>query len=408
MSLLLERRAVTYGMGFEESHLDFDLSIEDKEIAEVLDEEHEETTKTLEFCRRRLPLPRSIAVSTEGHFYRFPGHNRSFCYALTRSDAFLESPVFVFKGCEPLISDFPEMLEWMGQAPLRKSNRVMTDHFPLSEGKVPGVLSLKEAMREARLALEIQRRHLKHYGALATIPTPLLVHKLSESRINECGSRLRDRLSNAAYERIEPVLAQGLAIYAYYYPAPPIRANFRGGVVSSKLSQYVESRFREEDAIRGWVRLMTRLLYLGFLPYSVLNEGLGACMDFGNATLDGGFCDPDSIVPVSHEMEDEFYRDGLVQSLLVLQNTVQLMLGMSDNQALYSSADGFVCLRYLLNLVEEAFESEARVGLQMDHRVLKSLSPRSLADLRACTLKRNRFATYAQFSKHRAMPVKSR
>jgi hypothetical protein len=29
-------------------------------------------------------------------------------------------------------------------------------------------------------------------------------------------------------------------------------------------------------------------------------------MDFGNATLDGGFCDPDSIIPIATSPDGEF------------------------------------------------------------------------------------------------------
>ncbi len=161
----------------------FDLQQEDQSLFDAPIAQTSALRGVLESTRKRIPLPRSAVASMQGHFYRLPNHNRSFCYSLATSAPVLDAAALVFKGCEPLMADFQTMLDWMSQAPLRKSGRVMVDHFPLAEGKIPGALSLNEACREAQIALAIQRRHLRHYGELARMPVPLLIHAIPAAHV---------------------------------------------------------------------------------------------------------------------------------------------------------------------------------------------------------------------------------
>lgn len=395
------------GVQLEGTRPKFDLAEEDSHVFDALAAHTDEVKASIALLRSRIPLLRSIAPCIEGCVYRLPGHNRSFCYALKCSDAISRnSPVLVFKGTEPLLQDFTIMLDWMAQSPLRKSSRVMSDHFPLAEGKIPGALSLKEALGEARIALDVQQRHLIHYGELARLPTPLLVHTFSDLQHDACAETLRAKLSRPAFERIQPLLQSGLAIYIYHYPSAPIRANYLGDMGAPQFRGLLAGKLDEERTISEWVRLLVRLLYLGYLPYTVRNEGLGACMDFGNAALDGGFCDPDSIAEIKTSPDPEFLRESIIQSLTLLQNTVQLLLGLSYSGTLYPSIEQFVCRHYLLHLFNEAVESERRPGLRLDPQVLELLRPRSLAEVRSCTQRKSRLG-FAQFAKqHRAQEVR--
>lgn len=399
MSCQIERHAAALSANFEATRPVFHLARESRDIVEALALQAPQALEALEYLQLRIPLPRSASANVDGHFYRLPNHNRSFCYSLAQSRSVIDAPVLVFKGCEPLLQDFPAMLEWMTQAPLRKSSRVMADHFPLSEGKIPGALSLKEATREAQIALDVQEKHLRHYGELAKLPVPLLIHSTTEEKRDQCAGLLRRKLSQSAFDRIEPLLQHGLAIYVYYYPSAPIRANYWGDMTAPQLRQFIEETLNEDKVVIGWVRLVVRLLYLGYLPYTVRNEGLGACMDFGNATLDGGFCDPDSIVPIEAGMDDEFFRESVIQSLAHLQNTVRMLLGLADSGVLYASIEEFACRRYIDQLLSEAITSESRPELQLDDRFLKLLSPRTAALVRSCTRRRNRMSSYMHFAK---------
>jgi hypothetical protein len=391
--------AKTRGASFERTRPIFDLSLESRDIFDALILRTPMIRETFESLKERLHLPRSTEPRIEGRCYRLPNHNRSFCYGLSLSGSLADAPVIVFKGSEPLLSDFPRMIEWMSQAPLRKSPRVMTDHFPLWEGKIPGALSRKEASREAEVALDVQRKHLKHYGELARIPTPLLVHSISDERRDACAEVLREKLSKAAFDRIDPLLQDGIAIYVYHYPAPPVRANYQGDLGASEFRTLLEKIPPRSQAVTGWARLIARLFYLGYLPCSVRSEGLGSCVDFGNAAVDGGFCDPDSILPIEPGMDDEFFRESVVRTLLTFQETAQMTFGLSPS-ALYPNIEKFAFRQYVLQLMNDAFASEARPGLALDGRLLKLLSPRSYEDLAECVGRKKRFAAYAQYAKH--------
>jgi hypothetical protein len=393
----LDAKAI--GAGFEPTRPIFDLSRDGKDVLDALILRTPSVQDAFESLKERICLPKSAEAKIEGRFYRLPNHNRSFCYGLSRSGSMAESPVIVFKGSEPLLGDFQRMIEWMSQAPLRKSSRVMVDHFPLAEGKIPGVLSRKEAIREAEVALDVQRKHLKHYGELARVPSPLLIHSVSEQRREACAAVLRGKLSKSAFDRIEPLLQDGIAVYAYYYPAPPIRANFLGDMGAPEFRTLLERIPSKNDTVTGWARLIARLFYLGYLPCSVRSEGLGACMDLGNAALDGGFCDPDSIVTIEPSMDDEFFRESVVRSLLTFQDTVQMTFGMSSS-TLYPNIEKFVFRQYILYLMNDAFASEKRPALVLDGRLSKILSPRSFEDVALCIGRKKRFQAYAQYAKH--------
>jgi len=332
-----------------------------------------------------IPLPPSSLPGEHGRFYRMANHTRSFCCALAAEvaspRALFASPVAVIKGVEPLLDDFERLAEWMRRAPFRQASRRLADHFAIAEGKVPGALTLAEARREVAIALEIQRRHVRHYGALARLPAPLLVHRLGAADVERCVAVLQRHLSPTAIDRAGPLAAAGLAVYVYFYPTAPVRSTYWGAPISRPLREHIQASLDVEAAVRGWVALFVRLLYLGFLPYSLLNTGLGACFDPGNAVMDGGFCDPDSIIPIEQLPDDEFVLESFVRCMTILRDTVQQHVATSD-------VASFACQRYLDQRVAEALASEARPGLVIDPRIARLLAPSSYAELRAATAAR--------------------
>jgi hypothetical protein len=274
----------------------------------------------------------------------------------------------------------------------------MADHFPLAEGKIPGALSAREANQEARVALEVQKKHFVHYGELAKMPVPLLIHAISEQKKDVCAAVLRNKLSRSAFDHIESLLESGLAIYIYYYPSPPVRANYMGELGAPEFRQFAEKHRDEHNTVSSWARLLIRLFYLGYLPYSVRNDGLGACMDFGNAAIDGGFCDPDSIIAVDSRIEDEFFYESVIQGFNLFQNTVERFLGITNASSLYPSLESFLCRQYVQHLLNSAVATEGRTGLQLDARFLKLMYPETAANIRSCT-RRNRAVSYTNYVK---------
>src|SRR5262249_36232638 len=138
------------------------------------------------------------------------------------------SDVVVFKGTEPLLPDIERYLDWMKAAPFGNSVRPLIEHFPLAEGKAPGTLTLAEAMREAVVALDLQRAHLEHYRELARVPTPLAVYQLPDEPKTRLLEQLGARLSRGAFDRVEPYLQKGVGVLVSYYHGPPARVVSRG------------------------------------------------------------------------------------------------------------------------------------------------------------------------------------
>lgn len=175
-----------------------------------------------------------------------------------------------------------------------------------------------------------------------------------------------------------------------------------GDLGMPQFREFVEKKLDAGSTVSNWTRLLIRLLYLGYLPYSVRNEGLGACMDFGNAALDGGFCDPDSIIAIDARTDDEFFFESVIQTFKIFQNTVERLLGLADTCTLYPSVESFACWQYIQQLLKGAVASEARPGLRLDTRFLKLMSPETLADVRSCAHRKSRVALYTYFAKRHA------
>ncbi len=124
-------------------------------------------------------------------------------------------------------------------------------------------------------------------------------------------------------------------------------------------------------------------------------------MDFGNAAIDGGFCDPDSIIPIDSDVDDEFFCESAIQSFRILQDTVARFLGIAEPSTLYPNIGSFACTQYVQGLVKAAMASEARPSLQLDRRLPALLSPTNATSVGSHSRLKKRAATYAHFAKRR-------
>ncbi len=374
----LRDEASDVGFALVPSHIVWDIESTSGDLLDAF-EGHDDVVIALDALRSLLPVPVDLRPREFGRFYRLENHHRSFCYGATVASAerLFDSPAIVLKGLEPLSRDFPDYVAWMKVAPFRSASRLMADHFALAEGKVPGALTLREGLSEARIALAVQTKHLQHYGALARMPLPLLVHEFDAESTRHCLNALRARLNSRAFERTAPTMSGGLAAYVYVYPNAPVRANVWSGGGSALLRSYVKRTFKLDTAVRRWVELLCRLLLLGYLPYSAWNEGLGACFEAGNATLDGGVCDVDSIVGFDEAPDERFVIDSVGRSFRVLEQTVSTFMRSADAGA------AFQLLRFLLTLLDQYLFVERPSGLVLDSRVLAALQPPSMNTIEA-------------------------
>ena len=193
----------------------FDLKEAAPDVFAALEREAPRAVAALDDLRRNdIPLMPNSAPGEHGRLYRMKGHNRSVCLALDDDKA--TADVIVLKGSEPLLADFDAYLHWMTGTQFGAWPRPLAEHFPLFEGKAPGTVHLAEAMGEAAIALDAQQRHLAHYGGLMRLPVPLLVWKLRGPDAERVVATLRARISTMAFERLEPHLAHGIGVLAYY------------------------------------------------------------------------------------------------------------------------------------------------------------------------------------------------
>lgn len=405
MSITVAPTSPFSGQPSVNSHIVFDVRSAAPNLAAELIQTAPSLSFVLEGLGAKLPIPDRPTIDAEKQFYRLSAHNRSYCYALGGGADLYKSPALVFKGVEPLFDDFAKFIDWLTLAPFRRSSRVMADHFALGEGKIPGALSLKEATREASIAIDIQAKHFAAYGEFARLPMPLLVHRFADDDASRVVKLLQEKLPSASFERIEPLLGAGLGAYIYFYPVAPIRANAYGGGATSKVADYIRKHVEPERTVTLWIQLLARLLHLGFLPYTPRNEGLGGCMDYGNATLDGGFCDPDSIEPITQCPDDEFFYESLAMSLKGMELTVARLASPDagfEQSDLYPSIERFAVSSYVAHEFRRALDTEARPGLTLDRRVADLVTPSGFSTLTRVLERRPRSHTYAMFVRQQA------
>jgi hypothetical protein len=259
-----------------------------------------------------------------GPFYRLPRHWRSFCYALDPlAPRLFDCGVLVFKGTEPLSPAFHELLRWMRTS---RPGENVAEHLVMVEGKVPGAVTETEAVAEFQIAEAVHMAHSRHYGGPAAMPVPLQVRRIPEHRARETATALIGVLSKPALERAELLIGEGLACLVQFYPSAPIRSDSYAGSEFAALAKHFSKIPEAADMIAGWLRLVARLLWLGYLPATVLSRDFGSCLNGQNATIDGGFCDAGSITLIAPDMEVEFLRRSLLFSLECLFDAIAFAL----------------------------------------------------------------------------------
>jgi hypothetical protein len=331
----------------------------------------------------RLPITDTVEPRISRPFYRIPHHVRSICLALNAAndEHLFDSEVVVFKGTEPLLPDFPRFARWMSQTPYRRawsaSRNIAArigDHFPIIEGKIPGVVTIREALKEAAIAGEFQCAHVKHYGSLAPIPTPLLVHEFAREDFDRTIACLRVASSAPAFERVQSLAADGFAAYIYHFPKTVFRAGDLALPQAIEMLQSHSSSMPDVEAsMISWTRLFVRMLYLGYFPFTQWNFQLGGCFDFGNATIYGGCCDVDSIVAIASSPDDAFFSNSVCLSIEQLRSLFERMLGQTGE--LPAQITNTVADLAMLRFLEDAVSAEARPSLTLDSRAARFLGP---------------------------------
>jgi hypothetical protein len=347
----------------------------------------------IETLSTQLPLMRTVGPFVARPFFRPPGSYRSFYYG----PATLHHPlgtengraVIAFKGLEPCAEDIDLLFEDLQRACYSPHN--IAEHLALVERKIPGCVSLAEAIREAERAAAVHSRHFRFYGTVAHLPLPLFVYRHSDDVREAAAQKLRSCLGAAAFEAIGPALGSGLGVYVYYYPTAPVRVReidelFQGIDFRERLIVLMRALGDPEKVIESWAREFARMLYLGFLPASLASLHTGNCCQPQNACLDGGFVDLDSLTSL-----DELRSDTEIQAALqlsvesLIQSVRTLVAGSTDpirSEGTEIRMDLHYFNQYVLALLGRTIETEARPGLELDTRIRGYFSsPRNFEEL---------------------------
>ncbi|MBM7119162.1 AMP-binding protein [Archangium primigenium] len=309
-----------------------------------LEEREPWLAELLEGLRRELPVPPTNGTFDTGEHFRPAGHFRAF-YQRGPGEG-----VLAFKGGEVRCEDQAGFLELLRQRLFERQARYSVtntlEYFLLQERKVPGALTLPEALTEARRAAELQGRFLEEYGAPGELPVPLLVVRWSEEVVARFRGRLLPLLSGFTLGIAEGELRDGLACYVYWFPQAPFprvshfagtlaqesQRTGTGGFTNTRLIHATLKHNLDAGAVvDSWVRLTARFLWLGYFPSDIQHFKNGQCIEPQNVLLNGAFADVDSVLPMHQVTTDrEFYANFLAM-LNLLAGTVRTFLAAEGN-----------------------------------------------------------------------------
>ena len=278
--------------------------------------------------RAGVPALRDVRAVDEPPYIRPPGHRRAFYVRSAHG-------VIAIKGSEPFAANFTDILD-----DLRKGHvlvevrlgspaidRTLTraemnglDKLAVLEGKLPGCVTVREAIGEARAALAVQRAYIAKYGKPARMPLPIYVGKWPQDRVDMVREALRARMRDRALHIAEAALDEGIGVYAYHYPSVPIRLahlsvpDARKGKHIAKRLEQIKPHIDPRAAVEGWFGLAAELLAIGFIAKDPASLVTGDCLQIQNVCLDGGFTDVESLIP-TETLDERALREAIRRSV---------------------------------------------------------------------------------------------
>ncbi|HEY0095737.1 MAG TPA: acyl carrier protein, partial [Archangium sp.] len=300
--------------------------------------------EALERMRHDLPVPPTNGTFESADFFRPQGHFRAF-YQRGPGES-----VLAIKGAEVRCEDQLGFLQLLQQRLFERfakhSVTNTLEYFLIQERKVPGALTLPEALTEAQRAAELQARFLEEYGEPGGVPLPLLVVRWSEEVVARFRSRLLPLLSGFTLTIAQNELRDGLACYVYWFPKAPFprvshfagslaqesQRTGSGGFTNTRLVYAtLKHNLDPEAVVDSWVRLAARLLLLGYFPSDIQHFKNGQCIEPQNVLLNGTFADLDSVTPMRQLGSDREFYASFLAMLNLLANTVRVFLTAESN-----------------------------------------------------------------------------
>lgn len=376
--------AATNAPGFSKAKLSshFDVERDTPDVFEAVVSDFPAIVQIVASLRCSLPLAPHARIGAVGGFVRIPNHYRSVACLIPSHETGNGMGAIVFKGTEPLLPDFSDYLEWMLTAPFRGSYLPLGLHFPLEMKLPPGAMWIEECVLEQDVTSRIQSEYLAQYGRLARLPVPLFVFELGQDQVQQYRALIRARVSAATFSRIEAKLAGGLGVEVYYYPSLPVRAadlfvtEIRTSCASTLTSQALEETFG------AWIRLMADMLHLGYMPYAPWNHGMGACVDPGNACIDGGFNDVLTIVPFDSIPSESLFWRSLGQSIQMLASSVGVTCAAAaEASPRFQPEPPAAAVAYVTEALREHIRSHVPERRAVDPRLLRFFERPAVEDI---------------------------
>lgn len=362
--------------------------------------------QVMDSLREFVPLTPSATVGPhcDGDFYRLPNHYRSVSFLLPQFDNGDPDTIhgaIVFKGTEPLLPDFDNYLDWMLQAPFRASALPLGLHFPLDLKIPPAAMWIQESIIEQALATGVQQRFLEEYGRFGRLPVPLYVFKYTNAQVDLYARAIRARISEVAFNKISSKLEDGLGIEVYFYPTVPVRV---ADLYSGNLKDAFGTSLSSEDVactVDKWTKLFAELLQLRYMPCVPWHNGLGGCVDAGNACLDGGFNDLLTLTPFDAIPSNILMRRSLNASVRMFADTIASYCNVATGGRSQGSPDSeasALAQRFALERIRVRLQECMADGHHVDDEImyfLEQISTTHILDvLREAQANRDRRSQY--------------
>lgn len=341
-----------------------------------------------------IPASSTVGPFAVDDFVRPIGHMRSFY----RDGQFGR---LVFKGTEIQSPDFVEALRAIAQfrscdphpPHIPTSLLSLLDRFAIMEHKAPGVVLLSEALSEANAAVAFQSAYFSRYHELASVPVPLRVYRWSEATVDDYLEKVLPLVTVRAVPIIRRLVAEGLGAIAYYYPgkaprisglgldAPEISRDLLGRISFPDRLERLEEKYHVHKVFDSWMRLVSRMLVLGFYPNNPYgNYLLGEAIQWQNTVLDGGFVDVDSVTPMREIESDRAFTETFMAMVVELATTFRKLFLGPVPYANLEYKDPSLTMALLVVAVWEGLkkgvENERGAGASVDARLDRLIADR--------------------------------
>lgn len=289
-----------------------------------------------------LPFLNNLHECNENGKIRTKGSRRAFYVKSTKGY------VFAIKGTEIFSTHF--QCEFDNLSKHRLSNRPwnVLENFVYREQKLPLAMTLAEALTETQMTIDLQQNSIANFDEIYRCPVPLFNFKIKqvprENYINFVNTRLDDRAKSIIRNIIS---SDDIGINVYFYPYLPERVRFqrpstsferfldRSDGYSKLVEKSIGSNCTPITALNNFIDNVSKMLVLGYLPFSFQDHGVGQCIAPQNVTLLGDITDMGSLSPIENIKSFGDFVQLYYSMLVVMTATAREILISPMSETIY-------------------------------------------------------------------------